>query len=94
VGRALGETGAWLELAWDKPQSLRQVQLTFDSGFIRELTLSSSAAANVNIIRAPQPETVKNTRFNIKLKTGKEWQELAKLDGNHQRLRPPRFQTP
>ena len=55
----LGENGAWLELAWDKPQTLKQVQLVFDSGFVRELTLTSSDGANKGIVRAPQPETVK-----------------------------------
>ena len=32
--------GAWIELAWDEPQTIRHVQLTFDTGFHRELTLT------------------------------------------------------
>jgi hypothetical protein len=79
--------GVWIELAWDKPQTLSQVQLTFDSGFMRELTLSSSAAANVDIIRAPQPETVRKYSVLYQAEDGKEWVELAGVDGNHQRLR-------
>jgi hypothetical protein len=88
----LGENGAWLELAWDKPQAIRQLQLTFDSGFQRELTLSSSAEANKGIIRAPQPETVKTYSIQYQTAEGKEWVELASVSGNHQRLRRHNFQ--
>jgi FAD dependent oxidoreductase/F5/8 type C domain len=87
----LGESGAWLELAWEKPQTIRQVQLTFDSGFQRELTLSSSAAANVGIIRAPQPETVRKYSLLYQPDEGKEWVELASVERNHQRLRRHAF---
>ena len=52
--------GAWIELAWDKPQTIRQVQITFDSGFHRQLTLSSSDSTSATVIRAPQPETVRD----------------------------------
>lgn len=82
----LGADGAWLELAWDKPQLLKQVQLTFDSGFIRELTLSSSDNANKGIIRAPQPETVKKYALLYQTEDGKDWIELASADNNHQRI--------
>jgi hypothetical protein len=82
----LGPEGAWVELAWDKPQTIKQVQLIFDSGFKRELTLSSSASANVDIIRAPQPETVKKYTLLYQAEDGKEWIDLASVDGNHQRL--------
>jgi hypothetical protein len=87
----LGESGAWLELAWEKPESIRQVQITFDTGFQRELTLSSSAAANVGIVRAPQPETVRKYSLLYQPEDGKEWVELAKVEGNHQRLRRHEF---
>jgi len=83
----LGDGGAWLELAWDNPQTIRHAQLTFDSGFPRELTLSSSASANQGIIRAPQPETVKSYSLLYQPEEGKDWVELAAVDRNHQRLR-------
>nr|MBA3438787.1 FAD-dependent oxidoreductase [Pyrinomonadaceae bacterium] len=89
----LGDDGAWLELAWEKPQTIGQVQLTFDSGFQRELTLSSSAAANVDIIRAPQPETVKTYAILYQPADKKEWVELVNVDRNHQRLRRHHFQA-
>ena len=89
----LGENGAWLELAWDKPQSLKKVQLTFDSGFQRELTLSSSAEANKGIIRAQQPETVKKYSLQYQSEDGKDWVELATVDNNHQRICRHNFQS-
>ena len=82
----LGENGAWIEVTWEKPETIRRVQLTFDSGFQRELTLSSSAAANEGVIRAPQPETVKKYSLLYQQDDGKEWVELASVDGNHQRM--------
>jgi len=88
----LGEQGVWLELAWDKPQVLGQIQLTFDSGFQRELTLCSSDAANKDIIRAPQPETVKKYSILYLAEDGKDWVELASVDRNHQGLRRHNFQ--
>jgi hypothetical protein len=87
----LAADGAWLELAWDKPQSLKQIQLTFDSGFIRELTLSSSDNANKGIIRAPQPETVKAYSLQYQTVDGKDWVELASVTNNHQRIRRHKF---
>ena len=36
------------------------MQITFDSGFKRQLTLSSQESQQVNLLRAAQPETVKD----------------------------------
>ena len=82
----MGKDGAWIELAWDRPQTLKKIQLTFDSGFSRELTLSSSAEANKGIIRAPQPETVKDYTLLYQADDGKQWVEITKVTNNHQRL--------
>jgi hypothetical protein len=81
----MGADGAWIELRWPKPVTLREVQLTFDTGFQRELTLTSSDGINKGIIRAPQPETVRDYR----LLAGS--QEIAAVTGNHQRLNRHRF---
>ena len=51
---------AWVELRWDRPQRVREVQITFDSGFKRQLTLSAQESQQVNLLRAAQPETVKD----------------------------------
>jgi hypothetical protein len=78
--------GAWIELAWDKPQALGQIQLTFDSGFQRELTLTSSDAINKGIIRAPQPETVRDYTIFYRTSAQGPLVELLQVTGNHQRL--------
>lgn len=81
---------AWLRLSWEQPQKLSRIQLTFDTGFHRELTLTSHDGHNSHIIRAPQPETVKDYRLVATLKDGRE-QELVSVQDNHQRLRRHEF---
>lgn len=76
----MGEGGAWIELRWPRPVTISEVRVTFDSGFQRELTLTASDSINKAIIRAPQPETVRDYR----LLAGSR--EIAAVRGNHQRL--------
>jgi hypothetical protein len=78
--------GAWIELAWETPRRLRQVQITFDTGFHRELTLTASDGHNAHIIRAPQPETVRDYVVSVRRADGAVL-EVARVSGNHQRLR-------
>lgn len=87
----LEAAGAWLQLAWEKPRTIKQVQLTFDSGFQRELTLSSSDSISKEIIRAPQSETVKDYTIQYRGEYGIEWTDLFKVTGNHLRLRRHEF---
>ena len=82
----IGSDGAWLELAWDQPQRVSRVQITFDTGFHRELTLTSSDSINKGIVRAPQPETVKDYKLIYRSAADGKWQTLAEVTGNHQRL--------
>jgi hypothetical protein len=77
---------AWLELSWPEPQSIRHVQITFDTGFQRELTLTSSDAHSKKMIRAPQPETVRDYSIHVRTADGRDL-EVARVTGNHQRLR-------
>jgi hypothetical protein len=84
MGR-LGAQGSWIELKWEKPVRISEVQITFDTGFGRVLTLSSQANVMANVVRGPQPETVKDYRVLV---GGKE---VAKVEGNHQRLRRHKF---
>lgn len=77
--------GAWLELTWDKPQSISHVQLTFDTGFQRELTLTSADNHNKPMIRAPQPETIRDYELIGTTPDGKSV-TLATIKSNHQRL--------
>jgi hypothetical protein len=81
----LGADGAWLELKWPQVQKLSRVEIKFDSGFQRELTLSSSDGSTKGMIRAPQPETVRDYELVAIGPDGRET-SLARVTGNHQRL--------
>jgi hypothetical protein len=83
-------TPAWVELHWDRPHRMRELQITFDSGFKRQLTLSAQESQNVNLLRAPQPETVRDYTVIARLGDGKE-HTLATVEANFQRLRRHRF---
>jgi hypothetical protein len=85
-GAELGPDGAWIELAWDAPRTLRRIQITFDTGFPRELTLSSSDGITGGIIRAPQPETVRDYRLEARTDARGPWTALAEVTQNHRRL--------
>ena len=78
--------GSSVELEWDSPHEIRQVQITFDTGFQRELTLTSSDAINRGIVRGAQPETVKDYQLFYRESAGSEWKPLASQKGNYQRL--------
>jgi hypothetical protein len=80
-----GEMPAWIQLHWDKPQRIREVQITFDSGFPRELILSAQDSAVINTVRSPQPETVRD--YSI-IADGKM---LAEVTKNHQRVNRLKF---
>ncbi len=71
---------AWIELRWERPQRIREVQITFDSGFRRQLTLSAQESQNVNLVRAPQPETVRDYRIRCGSRI------VADVKGNFQRI--------
>jgi len=81
---------AWLDLEWPTPLKIGTVQLTFDSGFQRELTLSASNAVNRRVVRGPQPETVRDYQL-IGITAGGEQLLLADVRGNYQRLRRHTF---
>lgn len=86
----LSSDGAWLELSWDKPQKIGRIQITFDSGFQRALTLTSQNSYNKRMIRGPQPETIKDYEILATDGNGKTF-SLAKVSGNHQRLNRHEF---
>jgi hypothetical protein len=82
---------AWVEFRWDRPQRIREVQITFDSGFKRQLTLSAQESQNVNLLRAAQPETVKDYTVVARTADGAE-RVLATVKNNFQRLNRHRFE--
>jgi hypothetical protein len=82
--------GAWIELTWPKPQTIRHVQITFDTGFERPLTLTSQNSFNAKMVRGPQPETVRDYELFCTDGDGKQ-HSLAKITGNHQRVNRHNF---
>jgi hypothetical protein len=85
-GVKMAEEPVWIELAWQEPQTIGWVQLTFDTGFQRELTLTSNDRMTRTIIRAPQPETVRDYEVQVRRAGATEYETVAKVEGNHQRL--------
>jgi hypothetical protein len=91
-GGRLEDDLAWLELHWDAPRSISRVQLCFDTGFDRELTLSESHAVRNRQRRGPQPETVRDYRLLYRTGGAGGWRELLSVKGNYQRLRRHTFE--
>lgn len=74
---------AWIELRWDEPQMVSQVQLTFDTGFQRELTLTMSDAYAATMIRGPQPETARDYQLELTGPSGDRVGEPLQIRGNY-----------
>jgi hypothetical protein len=85
------EQGAWIELRWPQPRRLGHVQLVFDSGFIRPLTLTAQNRFNERMVRGPQPETVRDYELLYADADGK-MHPLARVTDNHQRLNRHTFE--
>ncbi len=86
-GRELPQS---LELSWDEPREVSQVQIIFDTGFARPLTLTHSPGFNDKIVRGPQPETVRDYRVEVEIR--EHWVEVARVQENHQRRRVHDFE--
>jgi hypothetical protein len=84
--RAKPAEGAWIELAWPSPQRIGRVQITFDTGFHRELTLSASDSVTRRTVRGPQPETMRDYRL-VGVRPDGSRMTLVEVAGNVQRLR-------
>jgi hypothetical protein len=79
---------ASIELTWPTPQEIREIHLTFDSGFERELTLSASDATTRKLIRGPQPELVRDYTLLL------DDQPVATIADNYLRKRVHRLESP
>ncbi|MCL5743017.1 MAG: FAD-dependent oxidoreductase [Acidobacteria bacterium] len=89
-GRMTAE-GCWIELCWPAPQRIGRVQITFDTGFQRVLTLSGEASVMKRVIRGTQPETVRDYTILVRNRESDPWREVARVEGNYQRLRRHAF---
>ncbi|MBX7256033.1 MAG: FAD-dependent oxidoreductase [Candidatus Hydrogenedentes bacterium] len=84
---------AWLMLEWEKPVSVREIRLVFDTGLHRVLTLSHADAYTARMLWGqPQPETVCD--YTIEARAGGQWRALDDVRGNYQRLRVHRLTEP
>ncbi len=90
----MGADGAWIELRWEEPRTIREIQLIFDTGFQRELTLTSSDTINDGIIRAAQPETVRDYDVLYRRPGDDTLIPLLSVTGNYQRLNRHRVAPP
>jgi hypothetical protein len=81
---------AWIELEWTQPQRVSRVQITFDSGFPRELTLTASDSHTRAILREPQPETVRDYTVSYRDSAG-TMSQIAAVTANHQRVNRHKF---
>ncbi len=79
---------AWIELTWPAARTVREIRLTFDSGFERELILSASDATSRRVVRGPQPELVRD--YDLLL----DDQAVGRVRDNHLRLRVHRLPAP
>lgn len=75
---------AWLQLRWQSPISFSRIELTFDTGLQRHLTLThQDSYTEKHMIWGVQPETVKD--FCIEVETPQGWKEIDRVAGNWQR---------
>ncbi len=89
-GAKLGPDGAWVQLEWEQARTIRQIQLTFDTGFHRELTHSqqnSKYQGDRAILWGAQPETVRDYELLYRPPGRNDWQSIGRFTGNYQRLR-------
>ena len=76
----------WIRLDWARPADIQWLQLIFDTGLHRHLTLSHHDDFTKTMIWGrPQPETVKD--YTIEKYDGREWKTLIQVKDNYQRLR-------
>ncbi len=82
----MGESGAWIELTWEKPRRIAEIQITFDTGLRRTLMLSGDGSLSEKMIRAPQPETVRDYTVSYRPAGAGDSTELVSVKGNYCRL--------
>ncbi|WP_414662459.1 FAD-dependent oxidoreductase [Horticoccus sp. 23ND18S-11] len=80
---------AWMELRWPAPLRVREVQLIFDTGQHRFLTLSQADGYTRRMHwGSPQPETVRDYRLEFEApETPASWRTWLEVKNNYQRRR-------
>jgi len=76
---------AWLRFEWPTGISLNRIQLSFDTGLHRHLTLSHHDGYSSSMQwGTPQEETVRD--YDIEILIGGDWTRTVEVRGNYQRL--------
>lgn len=82
-----------LQLNWERAIPVREIQLIFDTGLHRHLTLSHHDGYTEKMFWGrPQPETIRD--FSIEGKSDEEWFPLAEVRDNYQRRVVHAFEEP
>lgn len=77
---------AWICFSWSKPVPISSVELIFDTGMHRLLTLSMADGYTKRMLWGkPQPETARD--YAIKSKVHENWETIHEEYANHQRHR-------
>jgi hypothetical protein len=83
---AAEELPAWIRFDWSEPQPLSALQLVFDTGLHRHLTLSHHDGYTSKMLWGrPQPETVSD--YAVQVDDQGEWSTVCTVADNFQRLR-------
>ncbi|MCA9006698.1 MAG: FAD-dependent oxidoreductase, partial [Planctomycetaceae bacterium] len=83
---------ATLLLEWETPTSVSEIQLIFDTGLHRHLTLSHHDGYTEKMLWGrPQPETVSD--YQIEVNDGSVWKPVVNVTGNYQRRRVHRLES-
>ncbi|MBE7540215.1 MAG: FAD-dependent oxidoreductase [Opitutaceae bacterium] len=95
--RWMSESGcglpAWLEIRWESVVLIQEIQLVFDTGQHRHLTLSQADGYTAAMQWGrPQAETVRD--YRIECDDGASWRCLVVVDGNYLRRRVHLLPTP
>ncbi len=84
---------AAVQLDWPQPISVNTIQLVFDTGLHRHLTLSHHDGYTARMCWGrSQPETVRD--YSIDALSGTAWIRLVDVQENYQRLRRHRLSSP
>lgn len=85
-----GQVPAWIQFDWTSVQSLHSIQMIFDTGLHRHLTLSHHDGYTSKMHwGVPQPETVRD--YDVQINSHGAWRTLVKVSGNYQRRRHHTF---
>lgn len=84
---------AWIRFAWNNPVLIGSIELVFDTGMHRLLTLSMADGYTERMLWGkPQPETVRN--YEIQTKVDGQWKCVHRENSNFQRHRVHKLETP